>query len=311
MDNKTLVICPSIKDYYFDHLHNKNIDVYGIFRPQVNDFFLLKAIKHFHYSITRAFYDRWYEDISKYKKIIVFDIALLSDHSLLSNIKRKVSSDTDCYLYSWNIVKSNDASFLFEKTEADRFGFKFFHYDHACCIKYNLNFNTIMYDKTLSLKTEPEEYDMFFLGFLKDRRSQIEQIYNMARDCGLIPKFVIVGEKEKSSPFTYSSRYIPYYQYLQMMNKSRAILDIAQYGQDGYSMRVMEAIFYDKKLITTNKSLLCADFYHPENILVIDKNGMPYDSMDSMKNFIDKPIIKYSKEIKDYYSFESWVGRFE
>lgn len=63
----------------------------------------------------------------------------------------------------------------------------------------------------------------------------------MFTSAGLTPRFVIVskGERKEKFPFEYRDDYVGYYDYLKMVGTSRAILDIAQQKQDGYSMRVM------------------------------------------------------------------------
>lgn len=105
-----------------------------------------------------------------------------------------------------------------------------------------------MYDRTLTLQTAHEQYDTLFLGYLKDRKEDILSLYDMFTSAGLTPRFVIVsnGERKEKFPFEYRDDYVGYYDYLKMVGTSRAILDIAQQKQDGYSMRVMEAIFLIK-----------------------------------------------------------------
>ena len=65
-----------------------------------------------------------------------------------------------------------------------------------------------------------------------------------------------------------------------------------------------ESIFYDKKLITNNKSLKDYDFYHPNNIFILDNN------YDKIKEFLAKPFIKIDNEIKEKYDYKNWICRF-
>ena len=59
-------------------------------------------------------------------------------------------------------------------------------------------------------------------------------------------------------------------------------------------MRIMEAIFGDKKLISTNSALRYADFYDPNNIFIIDLDhvdeGKLREFMDSDFHPYDKPL---------------------
>lgn len=98
-----------------------------------------------------------------------------------------------------------------------------------------------------------------------------------------------------------------YYDYLKMVGTSRAILDIAQQKQDGYSMRVMEAIFFNKKLVTTNTAVKQSVFYDENNIFIVD---LKTTTADELQAFFAKPFRNYSDEVREYYSIEAWVDRF-
>ena len=109
-----------------------------------------------------------------------------------------------------------------------------------------------------------------------------------------------------NSAYEYRDGEVSYYEYLEMLSKSRSILDIAQSGQDGLSLRVMEAIFFNKKLITTNKAVKDTMFYDENNILIFNDATTAED----IKQFFNKPFKEYSQEVRDYYSIEQWVERF-
>ena len=145
------------------------------------------------------------------------------------------------YFYSWNIAK-DESKFEITYNAVKDSGFRFYSYDRGECEKYGLKFNTIMYDRTLTLQTDNEKYYTLFLGYLTDRKEDILSLYDMFTSAGLTPRFVIVskGERKEKFPFEYRDDYVGYYDYLKMVGTSRAILDIAQQKQDGYSMRVME-----------------------------------------------------------------------
>lgn len=98
---------------------------------------------------------------------------------------------------------------------------------------------------------------------------------------------------------------IKYEVYLQELNKSKTILDVTNQNQDGLSLRVMEALFFNKKLITTNDSIRNYDFYKKENIFIL-KDGFE----QGLKEFLKIPYCEVEKDIKEYYSIENWVARF-
>ena len=308
MGVKTLVLVKSKDVYFFDKYVNKNIAIESVFRENsgINNS-ILKFLRKIKSKYTYIFYGDWYRNISSYSKIIVFDMSVYIDYRLLENIARK-TSQCQKFLYSWNIVINEDKYYENRKI-ADKFGFKSFCYDCGNCEKFNMRFNTIMYDIKLKINNHKADNDMMFLGFLKDREEKLVKLHSSFIKAGLNPRFVIVAsETQKYSFFEYRENYVSYSEYLEMLSKSRAILDISQDNQDGYSMRVMEAIFLNKKLITTNIAVKNSMFYDPHNILIINLDDVNFHELSV---FYTKEFHPYDSQIRNYYSIESWVNRFK
>ena len=166
-----------------------------------------------------------------------------------------------------------------------------------------------MYNTNLTTITGQTQWDVLFLGFLKDRKDRMLSLQQSLLQSGLNPHFVIVDKTGQHSdlPFDVRNNYVSYAEYLDMLKQSRAILDITQHGQNGFSMRVMESIFLGKKLISTNTALLDADFYDPNNILVVDSEKM---DISAIQQFMSTDFHPYPKEVQNYYSIDSWIDRF-
>lgn len=307
MCEKTLILTPDANAYYFNRIAIPNVDICSVFRdsPDKHDM-LLKFYRKINSSLTRVYYLDWFKHIGEYSKIIITDVALDYDCKLLENIRSR-AKNSKCYIYSWNIVKNEKKHHALMKL-AEKTGFSFYCYDKGTCSRYGLKFNTIMYDKQLHLPDNKIECDMFFLGFLKDRKEKMVTLYEAMTKGGLNSRFVIVGKRDDNLPFDFRENYVNYYDYLSMLSRSRAILDISQRGQDGYSMRVMEAIFFDKKLITTNEYVRNSDFFDKNNIYVIDLEKI---DTDEIKHFFELEFHPYPESVKNYYSFEEWLNRFK
>jgi hypothetical protein len=58
-----------------------------------------------------------------------------------------------------------------------------------------------------------------------------------------------------------------------------------------------------KKIITTNKNIIKYDFYHPNNILVIDRA-----SLFVPDEFIKSEYVKINNNILNYYSIDFWLN---
>ena len=82
---------------------------------------------------------------------------------------------------------------------------------------------------------------------------------------------------------------------------SRCVLDSAQDGQLGLTIRVLEALGAKKKLITTNEDVINYDFYQPENIYV-------YDGKIDLENvFFTHEYKEVSEEVYEKYSLRRWL----
>ena len=87
-----------------------------------------------------------------------------------------------------------------------------------------------------------------------------------------------------------------------IVDNTKIVLDIQHPKQTGLTMRTIEMIGMNKKLITTNESIKKYDFYNPGNVMVIDRDKVviPYD-------FLDSAYIPLPKDIYEKYSLKSWI----
>ena len=87
-----------------------------------------------------------------------------------------------------------------------------------------------------------------------------------------------------------------------VIDKSKIVLDIQHPKQIGLTMRTIEMLGMNKKLITTNSTIKNYDFYNPNNICVIDRNDIKIDM-----NFLDTPYQAIKKDVYESYSLENWI----
>ena len=154
-------------------------------------------------------------------------------------------------------------------------------------------------------------YDLLFLGVPKDRLPLLRRLHHQFSSLGLHLKFQIglTGlddlPTEEGEGWRITREWVGYPDYLGWLCRSRAVLDVCQAIQTGFSLRVMEHIFFGKKLITNNAAIRRAEFYHPDNIFLLGE-----DDTDGLKAWLDRPFAPIAPEIKEYYLFENWVERF-
>lgn len=99
---------------------------------------------------------------------------------------------------------------------------------------------------------------------------------------------------------------LPYEHYLNEMLSAEYVLDISHPKQTGLTMRTMEAIAYNKKIITTNKNIQHYDFYDPNKHLILEDINE-----DNIINFIDSSEKEcvYSSSAIENYSLSNWVKK--
>ena len=90
------------------------------------------------------------------------------------------------------------------------------------------------------------------------------------------------------------------------MAKSRAILDILSNPLDGLSLRALESLFHERKLITNSQTIIDYDFYDTQNVFILGK-----DNLSDLPSFIKSPYKKIDQVIVDSYDFKNWIKRFE
>ena len=90
-----------------------------------------------------------------------------------------------------------------------------------------------------------------------------------------------------------------------MINRSNCILEILQKGQDGMTLRTLEALFMNKKLMTTNRKIKEYDFYDPANVYIIGG-----DEQRTVKEFIYTPQVYIQDDITNAYDITHWIKKF-
>lgn len=89
---------------------------------------------------------------------------------------------------------------------------------------------------------------------------------------------------------------------ISVLADTKVVIDIEHPNQNGLTMRTIEMVGMQKKLITTNKNVMEYDFYHPNNILVVDREK-PHINI----SFIHSEYHHIDDAIREKYSLSSWL----
>lgn len=146
-------------------------------------------------------------------------------------------------------------------------------FDEMDAHKYKLTYWRTPYSKMNMRKSS--DFDLYFCGVDADRENVIQEISNVPElECFMdLIRTSEGGEFEGDSRITVHSvkDIMPYKEVLEKTLKANCILEIVRPGQVGFTLRVFEAVVYNKKLLTNNVSITKFQFYNPKYMKVFEK----------------------------------------
>ncbi|TDL99138.1 MAG: hypothetical protein C4K58_07570 [Flavobacteriaceae bacterium] len=182
---------------------------------------------------------------------------------------------------------------------------KVFCYDKSDVQKYGFQFITnYIYHKPLENSTQKH---LFFniASFDKSRFEVLKRITDHLDQNHWDYNFMLYHPKEVSySQIKWIHNPIDVKEIQNFIASSKILLDIQREKQTGLSFRVFEALGNEKKLVTTNPDISSYDFYHPQNICIIDPKNPVIP-----KDFVASEYQKISEEILQKYRLSKWVKK--
>lgn len=167
---------------------------------------------------------------------------------------------------------------------------KIYSFDFNDCKKYKFTylnqFLPFTYSEMKILRAEQDNKSninktCFFIGEYWDNRvNVVNRIAPILHENGYQTDFNLINYKTtiteslaNISDYYKLGNKISYLNNIEKVKQSDIILEIGQMGQTGVTLRAIEAMLLNKKLITTNKSVKEYDFYSPEQIFILDENN--------------------------------------
>ena len=178
-------------------------------------------------------------------------------------------------------------------------------YDPDDCKNYGLRFTGNSYYEFYRIKQDPvTQYDVLYVGRDKGRLEKLLETEANLKAQGLTTNFYICADR---SFLTWRKKIykpvLPYEDYLELMKKSKAILNIAPEGQRSITLRELEAAFDSIKCITNNKGILDFPLYDPSRYYLLDNN------YDGIKEFLSVPFVPVPEETLKEYEFGKMINR--
>ena len=138
---------------------------------------------------------------------------------------------------------------------------------------------------------------------VQGRLDQLLALEKQFRDMGLRTYFHICADR---SFLTWKNKayrpFMPYDEYLELLKRSRAILNIVTDGQKSVTQREMEAVFDNVKCITNNAGIPDFALYDESRFfLLTDENA------EKVRDFISVPFKPVNDEELRPYCFSDHV----
>lgn len=230
----------------------------------------------------------WFNNLNKYESIIIHMNRLTRYLPELIANKNKNIKVIGWY---WNTITKES-----EPIKTNDPNIEYFSFDKDDCLKYGLKHN-VQYYCPVNVETSIKDSDIYFIGRSKGRDKQINEFKLVAENYGLKCNFNIIDNNSQNIK--------PYLEVKKELAKTKAVLEINKTNQVGFTLRTLESLFYEIKLITDNKEIKNLDIYNKNNIFIIGE-----DTNDNLVKFIngnyDTSVNKYRNE----YSLDTWFNNF-
>jgi len=154
-----------------------------------------------------------------------------------------------------------------------------------------------------------KDIDVYYLGnYVRSRINKLEKLSDYLKNIHSNSVIKVHSDKEKiqkkygDRSFELTKNYVSYEENLDLVNRSRIMVDFLHDVHKGLSFRVFEAIGNDKKLILDNPEIKKYEFYNPSNFFLLQG-----DNYEGLKEFINSPYEPLPDDTKHKYSFENWI----
>ena len=321
---KLLLIMPKFFDYpeiIVTELNEMGYEVdFFDDRPSTNAW--IKAAIRINKNLIGTYIKKYFESVMKTVRNKKYDVVFLISGQSLSfnesmiNEIRQCQKEAKFVLYQWDsqtnfpyikqVQKYFDKCFSFDRRDIEE----------TPSLKFLPLFYSKKYEEIGKRNNTNFKYDFCFVGtahpkkykFIKMMSEQLKSVYPNQFIYFFFPSPIVHFYRKIMNNELRKAKYNEFH-YVPLKGKdmndvyeaSRCVLDSAQDGQLGLTIRVLEALGAKKKLITTNEDIINYDFYQPENIYV-------YDGKIDLKNiFFTHEYKEVSKEVYEKYSLRSWL----
>ena len=189
-----------------------------------------------------------------------------------------------------------DRIYTFDEHDCQRYGINF--------LPQFLSFTSKQYVTSKENSVIQKTNTCFYVGeytpFRADLLSDIE--LNLKKYSYLSDFHLVAKENVTNYPICCKNDKLTYIQNLKKTQESDVIVEINRPEQSGLTLRALEAIFFNKKLITNNKKIIEHEFYNPKRVFIWGN-----DSVDSFEDFLKGSVEPVSIQIIKKYTADGML----
>jgi len=320
-NKKILFLCPLFFNYHkkiMNAMESLGADV-DFFDERPSNTVISKALLRINRNLVKVQIKKYYEEIfstikdKKYDYIFICQ-AEATPKSFLKDVKM-LNPNAKMVLMLWDSV-ANKVNTL-EKLELFD---EVFSFDKKDCDQFGLTFRPLFFDKEYERIANEDAklvYDLFFVGtvhsdryrILMDVKQQFEKNKLHVFFFLYIPSKLMYYQRKlftrelKGSQITeFSFVGMPSGQLTTKLIQSKAVVDIQHPKQTGLTMRTIEMLGANKKMITTNTDIQYYDFYQPNNICIVDRENVVVPT-----EFMTTPYVAVDEKVKERYSINYFI----
>jgi len=313
---KILFISPSFFSYtelIIEEIRSLGFEVKNIYdRPTKNKLLIafIRVFPSVAAPLTNLIYLRKFKNISKGEFDIVFVLQGESITQRLLLKLRQINPNAKFIFYIWDSIKNKPKSIL----NLDLYDYKY-TFDPVDAKKYNMIYRPLFSKKYNSDYVELK-YDYCFIGTLHSDRYKILKkikiknpslnntyvfLYCQARWLYWF-KRLFTNSLNSCSKSEVSFEPLKAEVVQKIFSQSKVIIDIEHENQKGLTMRSIDALMSQKKLITTNKNIAMHRIYNQKSIHILNR-----DNPIIPLNFLDNNLELIPEEELKPYHLSSWL----
>jgi hypothetical protein len=320
-NKKILFLCPLFFNYHeklIKAMESMGADI-DYFDERPSNTFISKALLRINRNFVTVQIKKYYEEITqkisnqKYDYVFICQ-AEATPISFLKDVK-KLHPSARMALMLWDSV-ANKVNTL-EKLE---YFDEVFSFDKKDCDRFGLTFRPLFFDKEyeqIAKESTAHVYDLFFVGtvhsdrylLLKEVKQQFQRNNQNVFYFLYIPSKImyyqrklLTDELAGSQITEFSFEGLPSQELTTRLKQSKVVVDIQHPKQTGLTMRTIEMLGANKKIITTNTEIKQYDFYHPNNICVVNRKNVVVPP-----DFMTAPYVQVDEKVKSRYSINYFV----